>query len=186
VGYVLDWTDLGHVEQPPREGEGAGVRTAAGPWTLDDVRLHRGAQLARQARQLVWERLTYTCSAGVRARGCMDGSHRTAHTRRRSAGIAHNKTLAKLGSSRHKPDQQVLFDRCARTVTHVATPPLACMFTVSFLQTVVPAVAVLSFLRDMPLGKIRFLGGKLGANVEASLEAKTVCPVRSAPRMCWR
>ena len=74
-GYALDWTDLGGVEQPRPTSDGTGSAASAaagpgagltGPWTIDDVRLHRAAQLAREARQLIWEQLQYTCSAGPR------------------------------------------------------------------------------------------------------------------------
>lgn len=48
--------------------------------------LHSGALIAKRLRQVVFERLQLTCSAGV----------------------AHNKILAKLASARHKPNKQAL------------------------------------------------------------------------------
>ena len=126
TGFSLCWDNLGNVELPPAAADGSGAPPSANQATLklDDVRLHRAAELARDVRQLVWDQLGYTCTAGV----------------------AHNKTLAKLASSRHKPNQ----------------------------QTVVLAGAVLRFMERLEIGKIRFLGGKLGANVEAMLDVKTV------------
>mmetsp|Transcript_10106 Transcript_10106/g.19070 ORF Transcript_10106/g.19070 Transcript_10106/m.19070 type:complete len:681 (+) Transcript_10106:148-2190(+) len=55
-----------------------------------------------------------------------------------SAGVAHNKMVAKLASARHKPDK----------------------------QTIVPWRAVPEMMRGMPLRSVRGLGGKLGEAVE--------------------
>jgi impB/mucB/samB family len=54
-----------------------------------------------------------------------------------SGGIAHNKAMAKLASGLHKPNQ----------------------------QTVVPSEQVAGLLKDLPLSRIRGLGGKLGDQV---------------------
>eukprot|EP01116_Phalansterium_solitarium_P000627 TRINITY_DN1045_c0_g1_i1.p1 TRINITY_DN1045_c0_g1~~TRINITY_DN1045_c0_g1_i1.p1 ORF type:complete len:485 (-),score=128.18 TRINITY_DN1045_c0_g1_i1:655-2109(-) len=62
-----------------------------------------------------------------------------------SAGISFNKMFAKIGSAMHKPNQ----------------------------QTVVPANAALALLRDLPLRKIKFLGGKLGKAIEQRLAVST-------------
>lgn len=61
-----------------------------------------------------------------------------------SAGIAHNKMLAKLASSRNKPDR----------------------------QTVVPASAVAALMATIPVKEIRGLGGKLGDAVLAYLDGR--------------
>jgi DNA polymerase eta len=61
------------------------------------------------------------------------------------AGISHYKILAKLGSGMHKPAQ----------------------------QTVVPANAVAGLLKDLPLSKLRGLGGDFGQHVEKTLNVKT-------------
>ncbi|CAN6457382.1 unnamed protein product [Victoria cruziana] len=58
-----------------------------------------------------------------------------------SAGIAHNKMLAKLASAMHKPAQ----------------------------QTVVPSSSVKELLASLPIKKMKQLGGKLGSSVESDL-----------------
>ncbi|XP_024529726.1 DNA polymerase eta isoform X2 [Selaginella moellendorffii] len=63
-----------------------------------------------------------------------------------SAGVAHNKMLAKLSSGMHKPAQ----------------------------QTLVPSSAVESLLATLPISKIGKLGGKLGQELEGELGVKTV------------
>ncbi|KAJ3040191.1 DNA-directed DNA polymerase eta rad30 [Rhizophlyctis rosea] len=62
-----------------------------------------------------------------------------------STGIAHNKTLAKLCSALNKPNK----------------------------QTVLRESQVLQFMGKLPMSKIRNLGGKLGAEVEAELQVET-------------
>ena len=54
-----------------------------------------------------------------------------------SAGVAHNKILSKLASGLHKPSQ----------------------------QTLVPASAIPELLQDLPISKLRQLGGKFGEEV---------------------
>ena len=61
-------------------------------------------------------------------------------------GVAHNKILAKLGSGLHKPSQ----------------------------QTVVPLAAVSGLLNNLPLPKLRQLGGKFGQDVMRGLNISTV------------
>eukprot|EP00775_Hariotina_reticulata_P004339 gene4339-4592_t len=70
-----------------------------------------------------------------------------------SAGIAHSKILAKLGSGLHKPAQ----------------------------QTLVPAAAVQALLRPLPLPKLRQLGGKFGEEVMAGLGVTTVGELAAVP-----
>ena len=62
------------------------------------------------------------------------------------AGVAHNKILAKLASGMHKPMQ----------------------------QTVVPSAATASLLHDLPIPKLRQLGGKFGEEIMSSLNISTV------------
>lgn len=62
-----------------------------------------------------------------------------------SAGLGHNKMLAKLTSSMHKPAQ----------------------------QTVIPASYVSTLLASLPLKKIGGLGGKLGKSLQEDLGVKT-------------
>ncbi|KAH9616721.1 hypothetical protein KSS87_004055 [Heliosperma pusillum] len=63
-----------------------------------------------------------------------------------SAGIAHNKMLAKLASGLNKPAQ----------------------------QTIVPSAAVKDFLEPWPIKKMKQLGGKLGDSLQNDLGIKTV------------
>ncbi|KNC96743.1 uncharacterized protein SPPG_07951 [Spizellomyces punctatus DAOM BR117] len=61
-----------------------------------------------------------------------------------STGIAHNKTLAKLCSGMNKPNK----------------------------QTIMRESQVLKYMETLPMSKIRFLGGKLGAEVESELQVE--------------
>lgn len=63
-----------------------------------------------------------------------------------SAGISHNKILAKLACGFHKPNQ----------------------------QTILPANAVSDLFKTLPLKKIKRLGGKFGASVAESLQVSNV------------
>ena len=90
--------------------------------TVDDVRLAIAATIAKEVRTTLFNELGYTSTAG----------------------IAHNKPLAKLVAGVHKPNQ----------------------------QTVIPAASVLDFLKTTPLTKIRFLGGKLGDEVVSTLNVQ--------------
>ncbi|URE48849.1 impB/mucB/samB family C-terminal domain [Musa troglodytarum] len=63
-----------------------------------------------------------------------------------SAGIAHNKMLAKLASAMHKPAQ----------------------------QTVVPSSSVKDLLASLPVKKMKQLGGKLGSSLQIDLGVNTV------------
>ena len=62
------------------------------------------------------------------------------------AGVAHNKILAKLASGLHKPSQ----------------------------QTLVCLDAVPGLLRDLPIPKLRNLGGKFGEQIMRDLSISTV------------
>ncbi|PWN31272.1 DNA/RNA polymerase [Meira miltonrushii] len=98
-------------------------------WT--DVALAHGAVLMTKVRKAVLEQNGYSTSAG----------------------IASNKTLAKLCSGYRKPNNQT-----------------------TLLPRAVPA-----FLRDLPVGKIRFLGGKLGKEIGDLWDAITVGDLWSVP-----
>ncbi|KAJ8765912.1 hypothetical protein K2173_020428 [Erythroxylum novogranatense] len=63
-----------------------------------------------------------------------------------SAGIAHNKVLAKLASGMNKPAQ----------------------------QTVVPSSSVKGLLDSLPIKKMKQLGGKLGTSLQSDLRVNTV------------
>ncbi|BAS74421.1 Os01g0757800, partial [Oryza sativa Japonica Group] len=89
-----------------------------------DKLLSCGAIIVAQLRVKVLEETQFTCSAG----------------------IAHNKMLAKLVSGMHKPAQ----------------------------QTVVPSSAVQDFLVSLPIKKMKQLGGKLGSSLQDDLGVNTV------------
>ncbi|KAI7893560.1 uncharacterized protein EV154DRAFT_501589 [Mucor mucedo] len=90
------------------------------PPTWQDLQLAMGAELANEIRTHVYDKLHYTCSAG----------------------IAHYKVIAKLCSSKNKPNKQTVLRDSAR----------------------------MDFMCDVPFQKIRNLGGKLGSEVGADLE----------------
>ncbi|DBA89011.1 TPA: hypothetical protein ACH3X2_000227 [Trebouxia sp. C0005] len=93
-------------------------------WQAGELLLACGATAVADLRAAVAAELDYSCSAG----------------------IAHNKILAKLASGMHKPSQ----------------------------QTLVPLAAVSGLLKDLPIPKLRQLGGKFGDELMASLSIKTV------------
>ena len=80
--------------------------------SLTDARIAVGGLVARYIRQIIYTELGYTSSIG----------------------IAPNKMLAKLASTRHKPNA----------------------------QTIIPISIIPNFMHRIPLTKIRFLGGLLG------------------------
>lgn len=90
----------------------------------DDIAMLIGSEIVRSVRATIKERLKYTCSAG----------------------IAHNKFIAKLGSGYKKPNQ----------------------------QTIVRNRAVQQFLSSFKFTKIRNLGGKLGDEVVSTFGTDTV------------
>ncbi|KAI8616849.1 hypothetical protein BC830DRAFT_1255160 [Chytriomyces sp. MP71] len=96
-----------------------------------DLQLLLAARITQNMRETVLAELHYTCSAG----------------------IAHNKTLAKLGSAMHKP----------------------------FRQTILTSDQVLPFMRTLPFQKIKNLGGKLGAEVEDMWGGKTCGDLWAVP-----
>ncbi|KAJ2083577.1 N-acetyltransferase eso1 [Coemansia sp. RSA 988] len=104
-------------------GEAPGVSFGWG-----DLVLRYAAGFARRVRDVLLQELGY----------------------RASAGVAHNRFLAKIGSGLHKPDQQTVL-----------------------LQTQVD-----KFLSTFPISSIPSLGGKLGALVEASFDARTAGDLR--------
>lgn len=93
-------------------------------WQTGELLLACGATAVADLRAAVAAELGYSCSAG----------------------IAHNKILAKLASGMHKPSQ----------------------------QTLIPAVAIPSLLKELPVPKLRQLGGKFGDELMTNLEIKTV------------
>jgi DNA polymerase eta len=97
----------------------------------DDVAMQIGAQFMAKVRADVKETLNYTCSAGV----------------------ARNKTLAKIAAGQNKPAG----------------------------QTVLRNRAVQSFLETLPFTKIRNLGGKLGVEVEKTFATSSVKDIVAIP-----
>ena len=90
--------------------------------SLSDLKLMKACAISAKIRSLIFETLGYTCSAG----------------------IAHNKTLAKIVSSLNKPNK----------------------------QTVIRKPAVLDFMAAIKFSKIRGLGGKLGSLVEDKFQTE--------------
>lgn len=92
--------------------------------------LNFGAVVAHELRALIYHKLHYTCSGG----------------------IAHNKLLAKIASSMHKPN----------------------------IQTIVPPCFLPRLLSNLPLNKLRGLGGKLGQILTDELGLKMASDISSA------
>ena len=114
---ALDWTTDALVDLDSTETEDDDP-----DW--DDITTLIGSEIVRSVRAAIRERLKYTCSAG----------------------IAHNKFIAKLGSAHKKPNQ----------------------------QTIVRNRAIQHFLSSFKFTKIRNLGGKLGDEVVATFGTDTV------------
>ena len=93
-------------------------------WQPGELLLACGAAAVADLRAAVASELGYSCSAG----------------------IAHNKILAKLASGLHKPSQ----------------------------QTLIPAPAIPALLNELPVSKLRQLGGKFGDELMSALAIKTV------------
>ncbi len=90
----------------------------------DDIRLAVGAAIVERMRAAVFKQTEFRCSAG----------------------IAHNKTLAKLACGINKPNK----------------------------QTILPHGSVEGLFRTLKVTKLRGLGGKLGTAVEEELGCQTV------------
>ena len=138
-GYI-DATDLAEAELEHVRSAAAWDRLTAGAtgaWMADaedpwDVWLVAAASVCERLRASLKRELGYDASAG----------------------IAHTKMVAKLASSRHKPNQ----------------------------QTIVPRAAVRSLLAQVPLRSVRGLGGKLGEQVAAALpNVRTVGELAGVP-----
>ncbi|KAG8466934.1 hypothetical protein KFE25_008313 [Diacronema lutheri] len=107
-------------------------RRPAGEWARAELLLACGARLVSQMRAAVATELGYSCSAG----------------------IAHSMTLAKLGSSMHKPS----------------------------MQTLLPSAAMSHALRALPIERIKGLGGDvLGCRLKVELGVSTVGDLAAIP-----
>ncbi|KAJ2827307.1 N-acetyltransferase eso1 [Coemansia furcata] len=98
-------------------------------YSWGDLQLKYAAMFASHVRSIVFQELGYRCSAG----------------------IAHNKLLAKIGSALNKPNVQTVF-----------------------LQSQVEP-----FMYTFPLSGLPSLGGKLGALVETAFNARTAGDIMS-------
>lgn len=103
----IDWSSCGSSVLDPHEQDGANT----GDY-ISDLRIFIGCKIAAEIRAKIFQELGYTVSAG----------------------IAHNKTLAKLASAKNKPNQ----------------------------QTFVRKAMALEWMHSVPFNRIRSLGGKLG------------------------
>ena len=92
-------------------------------WPIEDRLIAAAAMITYELRALIFDELHFSSSAGV----------------------AHNKLLAKLGSSMHKPNK----------------------------QTILPSNMVQGIMKSLPLSRIRGFGGKLGKNLEEKFQATT-------------
>ncbi|BDA43773.1 DNA polymerase eta [Coccomyxa sp. Obi] len=116
------------------EGEGAAEawwNRPVGAWGPGQRLLACGAAVVAELRAAVSRELGFSCSAG----------------------IAHNKILAKLASGMHKPSQ----------------------------QTVVTLDCVPGLMAALPISKLRQLGGKFGEEVMAALGISTVGELAAVP-----
>ncbi|XP_044496961.1 DNA polymerase eta isoform X2 [Mangifera indica] len=111
-------------------GDGVDAKSIVREWLCRSEADHRdkllacGALIVAELRKQVLKETEFTCSAGV----------------------AHNKMLAKLASSMNKPAQ----------------------------QTVVPLASVKELLNLLPVKKMKQLGGKLGTSLQSELGVNTV------------
>mmetsp|Transcript_22102 Transcript_22102/g.53543 ORF Transcript_22102/g.53543 Transcript_22102/m.53543 type:complete len:726 (-) Transcript_22102:502-2679(-) len=119
-------------------------RRLAGGWTEDEIRLAVGAGIASRARASVAEAFLVETN---------DKGKQPTYTL--SAGISHNKTLAKLASGMRKPNSQTIC--CADTAS------------------------LRKLFHPLPIGRIRGLGGKLGQKVADALDVATVGELAEVP-----
>ncbi|ORY32184.1 hypothetical protein BCR39DRAFT_557836 [Naematelia encephala] len=109
----IDWTKAGYLIPGDKEEDEDEEESTEGTWA--DLALSIAGEITNEMRAALWKQLQYTCSAGV----------------------AHNKALAKLCASVRKPNGQ--------SVLRLSATP--------------------AFLSNVEFQDIRYLGGKLGAGV---------------------
>ncbi|CAO1395878.1 unnamed protein product [Diamesa serratosioi] len=93
-------------------------------YSMSKLKLLIGASIVTEIRQAVRDKTGYTCSAG----------------------IAHNKILAKFTAGLNKPNK----------------------------QTILPIDSISGLFMDLPISKVKSLGGKLGEEICTSLSIKTM------------
>lgn len=127
---VLDWEDdqLVHFESEA-EGDGEHEEHDALDWHV--IALSIGSEIVRDIRRKIMSGLNYTCSAG----------------------IAHNKVLAKLAAGHNKPNKQTVIRKCSTS----------------------------SFLSGYKITKLRGLGGKLGHQVVTAFGVETISDLLQFP-----
>jgi len=127
---ILDWEDdqLIHCA-PEAKGNGEDEEHDALDWNV--IALNVGSEIVRDIRRKIMSGLNYTCSAG----------------------IAHNKLLAKLAAGHNKPNKQTVVRKCSTG----------------------------SFLPDYKVTKLRGLGGKLGRQVVAAFGVETIADLLHFP-----
>lgn len=123
---VLDWEDDQLVQS---ESEAADEEPEALDWHV--VALKLGSEIVRDIRKKILSELKYTCSAG----------------------IAHNKVLAKLAAGHNKPNKQTVIRECSTS----------------------------SFLSSYKFTKLRGLGGKLGRQVVTTFGVETISDLLQFP-----
>lgn len=130
---IISFADVGNIipASSEQDADGNAIDDEDIKTTWEDVALHIGAELVAAARKSMFEKLSYTCSAG----------------------ISHNKILAKICSAYKKPDSQTILRRSA----------------------------VDSFLSPLRFQKIRSLGGKFGEALAAHYDAATVSDLWKVP-----
>lgn len=125
----LDWSNSGKpavvdTDFPKEEASSLNLKDQSNPEELSnaisDFRIYLGCSIAKSLRSTIFNELSFTVSAG----------------------IANNKTLSKLASAQHKPNQ----------------------------QTFVKKTFIPHWMAKVPFNKIRFLGGKMGKLLVDGLE----------------
>lgn len=150
---MIDWTNLGHrlptQNDPQPSADPDDQVPAAQPTAAGEEQQSSSQDMLEQAE--TWTDYALACGAELIYKVRTEIKDRLGYTM--SAGIASNKTLAKLSASERKPNGQT-------TMLPAATP---------------------IYLKDLPVSKIRFLGGKLGRAIEAEWQSSTAGDLWNVP-----
>lgn len=125
---TLDWDD-DQLVQCESETEDGNPEHDTLDWHI--IALQIGSQIVREIRKKILDGLNYTCSAG----------------------IAHNKVVAKLAAGHNKPNKQTVVRKCCTG----------------------------SFLNGYKLTKLRGLGGKLGRQVVTAFDEEVISGLLQFP-----